>query len=1050
MDDDDGNDEEKNRDDDGSQVKACLRSCHGHGPDPSPSGRPRPHQVISPSVDDEKKKGSSSFSSSIKICHNLLRGAIFLSNNKSNSNGNLLSTVDEKSRNRTVQRQHNRNETRRPLISSFKDKTSKPVRRVSFGGSTTVAAATTNCPNGSHQPTSTMQVSSTTRKLPPPDSSAQASSPPPPPPAADTKLSSRMLTISTSSSRDRQHNYKHRGDGGGRSHPGYQERTTTNEIDSTRTYSVPAEQQQRHQHHRNTWEATSMVTEAAIKADTPQYQYPYAYNGPSELSHHQYHQRSHQLQQPNLILPYSNNGINSEATAQSTARTARFSNDYYGYNHDRSVLASSSLSRTMISRTMLSQTMSSTTAYSSSPLPLPSPSPYVPSHGQHFYPMSTSHAALAHEPSPHNHGNGHGSYFAREYGVSTNNSSNHYHNDATTSAATAGATGGGGGGGMGRGLLQPQHHGYHHPSLTSTLSKAATVNAFVTTPATISTTTPGSASSRRGSISSNVSALNTDTSVGDCGAGNQDRDRATMSGTSSRTGIKISPIAERLINTKKRKQERNANSSKSEVQGQAQILLERYGVLKSKNPAQLHDQESFPTKLTPNDSHVSRSKKQAQEIQPSLRKDDQRKRISVDNGNHTHKMSSEGPSLSGPAIFKAQDVSVASSSVGLPKPSSAQSTPHRKQHEDRPNIDITVTSRMASTADIPRVESMKKQKPKMTENDKKDNVVVTDTKKKEDKIVVATTKMSSKKVKKKLKNDEHKKIKNHIVTSLSVHSSSFTNHTTTADGGRKKDRTFLVNNRSLQSIPPVSGPLSPPQSSELSSPHLSLLTAAEKNRSKAAPLSASATQKDAKTPPIPPSQSQTLATSSSSPNPTLQKKIVQINFVKKINRLAHPTDCLNLNSLHCFVRQELLDVFVLSPGSSDKVEVTRRVGLRCAFCGNLSKSNRKKGIDGVSGCQNMSSFFPKSIEDLYRSVCTWQRVHFPNCPYVPDNINSTYSSLKQQDLSRGKTRHWEDTARLMGLRNASDRDRQGIVYRPTKNMKSKTITMIEPSNRNYL
>ena len=706
--------------------------------------------------------------------------------------------------------------------------------------------------------------------------------------------------------------------------------------------------------------------------------------------------------------------------------------------------------------------------------------------------MTTSHAALlAHESSPHNHGSGQRFYSSNEYG----NSSTCYHNDSSTSTTMAGAATGGSG--MGRGLLQSQHPpGFHHPILTSTTSvnaAAAATTAFVATPTAISTTNPESATSRRGSISSNVSALTADTGVGDCGAGDQDqvheqdrdRDRATMSGTSSRTGIKISPIAERSMDTMKRKREKEriASNSHSEVQEQVQALLERHDMPtskateicmpKSKTPSQPHDQEACPKKPTPDESQASRSskKKQVQELQPSLKNHQQRICItSVDNGKQTYKTTSSKGSSSSTwsAMLTAQDISVKSSSVVLPESSSAKSTTHPNQHQDRPNTGITATSRIASTADSPGVETLREHNPKMVDSDKKDEVVVTVTKKPlkklkkkknekvehnnktEDKIVVATTKIISKKVKKKLKNDDNKQIKKRGVTYLPVPPSSSTNHNITPgiDGGSKKDRsaTSLTNDGSLQNKPAVSGPLPPPQSSELSSPNLSLLTAAEKKTLKAAPLLASAIQKDdSKSAPLPPSQSLTFVSSSSSPIPTQQKKIVKINFVKKINRLSHPTDSFHLNSLHCFVRQELLDVFVLSPGNSEKMEATRRVGLRCAYCGHLSKSKRKKGIDGVSGCQNMSSFYPKSVEDLYRSVCIWQRVHFPNCPYVPDKLKATYSLLKQQDLSRGKTKHWEDTARLMGLRNASDSDRKGIVYRPTK-----TITMIEQSNRHYL
>jgi hypothetical protein len=78
-------------------------------------------------------------------------------------------------------------------------------------------------------------------------------------------------------------------------------------------------------------------------------------------------------------------------------------------------------------------------------------------------------------------------------------------------------------------------------------------------------------------------------------------------------------------------------------------------------------------------------------------------------------------------------------------------------------------------------------------------------------------------------------------------------------------------------------------------------------------------------------------------------------------RLSHPNDSQHLNTLHCFVRTELLEVFALKPGavnnSSDEHNI---VGIRCTQCGTLSKKER--------GNEKMAVFFPKSVQDLYRGV----------------------------------------------------------------------------------
>ncbi|KAL3940687.1 MAG: hypothetical protein SGARI_000874 [Bacillariaceae sp.] len=145
-------------------------------------------------------------------------------------------------------------------------------------------------------------------------------------------------------------------------------------------------------------------------------------------------------------------------------------------------------------------------------------------------------------------------------------------------------------------------------------------------------------------------------------------------------------------------------------------------------------------------------------------------------------------------------------------------------------------------------------------------------------------------------------------------------------------------------------------------------------------------------------------------------------------RLAAKGDEKNVNSLHCFVRKELLEVFVLD-GSGDG---QHRVGLRCVHCGCLPKSERT----GTS----MSTFFPKSVEDLYRSVCTWQRIHFKSCRHIPDDKVNTYWHLKEADRTRGKKSHWIKTALDMGFCNV-DGDRSGIVYCPTIGMAQDDVDM---------
>ena len=154
-------------------------------------------------------------------------------------------------------------------------------------------------------------------------------------------------------------------------------------------------------------------------------------------------------------------------------------------------------------------------------------------------------------------------------------------------------------------------------------------------------------------------------------------------------------------------------------------------------------------------------------------------------------------------------------------------------------------------------------------------------------------------------------------------------------------------------------------------------------------------------------------------------------------RLAVPNDADHVNSLHCFVRAELLEVFVLdgmknsdnyssstSSCNANTNKIKNSVGIRCVHCVQKSKEDRQGS--------SMSTFFPKSIEDIYRGVCTWQRIHFKNCHHIPDPLKQKYDRLKDDDRTRGKKAHWVSSARLIGLENIDDQ-RNGVIYNPGGN-----------------
>ena len=172
--------------------------------------------------------------------------------------------------------------------------------------------------------------------------------------------------------------------------------------------------------------------------------------------------------------------------------------------------------------------------------------------------------------------------------------------------------------------------------------------------------------------------------------------------------------------------------------------------------------------------------------------------------------------------------------------------------------------------------------------------------------------------------------------------------------------------------------------------------------------------------------------------------------VKDGMRLSHPDDESALNKLHCFVRSTLLEVFVVKPRNedSDRCFPTNLVGIRCAICGRMSKNERENERNG-----KMPVFFPKSVQDLYRGVCTWQRIHFGSCKHMPEKYKEQYKHYKNSDLTCGWKRHWITSAYDMGLRNI-DANRSGVIYNPNSKIeefnKDSDTNLGKKTNKNLI
>lgn len=197
-------------------------------------------------------------------------------------------------------------------------------------------------------------------------------------------------------------------------------------------------------------------------------------------------------------------------------------------------------------------------------------------------------------------------------------------------------------------------------------------------------------------------------------------------------------------------------------------------------------------------------------------------------------------------------------------------------------------------------------------------------------------------------------------------------------------------------------------------------------------------------------------------------------------RLSMPNDESELNSVHCFVRKELLEIFFYKKeeinlaqkctGSIDNVSHedcntkkdtpesplhnlrtyifnvstltdddlsndSLRVGFRCVHCAHLHTTSSLICCEGnnaessVLQTKNlrMNAIYPKSIAGIYRLVCKWQRIHFKKCKLIPLSVRQKYDHLKASDKTRGKTRYWVTSATQLGLFDDS-KPRGGIRY----------------------
>jgi hypothetical protein len=177
-------------------------------------------------------------------------------------------------------------------------------------------------------------------------------------------------------------------------------------------------------------------------------------------------------------------------------------------------------------------------------------------------------------------------------------------------------------------------------------------------------------------------------------------------------------------------------------------------------------------------------------------------------------------------------------------------------------------------------------------------------------------------------------------------------------------------------------------------------------------------------------------------------------------RLALPNDKLKLNALHCFIRSEMLEIFVVQPPNlstnpdangeqpipkHNPSSAIGRVGLRCVHCGlrRMRENNNSPPDDEAP----MAVFYPKRVSEIYRLVTSWQRCHVRKCQSLPPDVRKTWQSLRDTEKSRGKTAYWVEAAHEIGLVDCTSRA-GGIRFRDPALQPSglQTMMMMPPGS----
>ncbi|KAL3937802.1 MAG: hypothetical protein SGBAC_007167 [Bacillariaceae sp.] len=135
--------------------------------------------------------------------------------------------------------------------------------------------------------------------------------------------------------------------------------------------------------------------------------------------------------------------------------------------------------------------------------------------------------------------------------------------------------------------------------------------------------------------------------------------------------------------------------------------------------------------------------------------------------------------------------------------------------------------------------------------------------------------------------------------------------------------------------------------------------------------------------------------------------------------LATSMDSVHLSSYQCLLREQIEvfetekdDLTTKAQGRNTPIRLGQ-VGIRCRYCAPLKRSNKLK-----TGAVQ----FSMSINGIYKVALKMGRLHFHDCPMVPEEVKMRLAELQCLPRKRARGReYWKETLESQGVVEDSNR-----------------------------